>query len=272
MRSRIQDLIKTMKQFNGLKLTLSFKRSSLRLFVTLLFLLLGMPMSSASVWQTIAPGIEYQTLSPPIATPWSHIHVFRIDLHQNKLDLINAKDFTQRYAVVNDFARKSHALMAINAGFFDHHYRPLGLRIRQHQVLNPLKSISWWGVFSIHKQQAQISAMQAFKPNQSVDFAVQSGPRLIVHGQIPKLKPGLAERTALGIDRKGHVIVLVTENAAISTTTLARILRSPPLKCDMAINLDGGSSTQLYAQWDGFKLHVPGFSPVSDAIIVRSLG
>lgn len=96
-------------------------------------------------------------------------------------------------------------------------------------------------------------------------------PRLLIRGNIPSLKAGVADRTALGITDEGKVIILVTTNAAMSTRQLAQIMRAPPLSCSDAINLDGGSSSQLYAKIDSFQLNVHGFSNVSDAIIVKKI-
>ena len=81
----------------------------------------------------------------------------------------------------------------------------------------------------------------------------------------------MADRSALGITRQGKVIILVSTNSAMSTHRLAQILKSPPLSCFDAINLDGGSSSQLFAHIDSFHLNVHGFSNVSDAIIVKSI-
>jgi exopolysaccharide biosynthesis protein len=41
------------------------------------------------------------------------------------------------------------------------------------------------------------------------------------------------------------------------------------LACLSALNLDGGSSSQLYASMDDFVIDIPGFSRVADAIVVR---
>jgi exopolysaccharide biosynthesis protein len=57
----------------------------------------------------------------------------------------------------------------------------------------------------------------------------------------------------------------------MTTKTLAKMMRSPPLSCTDAINLDGGSSSQLFAHINSFHLNVHGFSNVSDAIIVKKL-
>lgn len=182
-----------------------------------------------------------------------------------------AKDLAVKHASVNEYAEHSKAMVAINGGFFDKNFRSLGLRISDKQQQSPLKQISWWGVFYIKNKTAYITSARQFKKSKAIDFAVQSGPRLLINGQIPPLRPGRAERTALGINAEGQVILLVTENAPLSTTELAQLMQSPPLNCINAINLDGGSSSQLYAAVDSFRLNVHGFSNISDAIAVKPL-
>lgn len=237
----------------------------------LLFISLVIPITSCSAnqWQQVTHGIEYQDLQGGILTPWSHVHVFRIDLNKNKLELVTAKTLSQKNASADQFAEHSNALISINGGFFDHQFNPLGLRINHKKIENPLKRISWWGIFSIKNNHPYISNVRHFNHDNEIDFAVQSGPRLLIKGKIPSLKRGSADRSALGITEDGKVIILVSTNAAMSTKDLAHIMKSPPLSCIDALNLDGGSSSQLYAHMGSFQLNVHGFSNVSDAIIVK---
>lgn len=223
----------------------------------------------AKSWQTIEPGMDYIDLRYQSLSQWSHIHAFRIDLQKMQLSVFMAKDLPDHYASAQTFRNYAHGLLAINGGFFNPNKTPLGLRIRDNEVLNPLRPISWWGVFYIKQRQAMITTPNAFQAQKNIEFAIQTGPRLLIDGQIPSLRPGYANRSALGIDAKGRVIVVVTENLPIATTDFAHILKNPPFNCSNALNLDGGSSSQLYAKMSDFKLDVPGFSQVSDAIIVK---
>lgn len=225
--------------------------------------------ASANQWITVAPGIEYQDLNNNALTRWSHIHAFRIDLNKNKLELARASTFSRLSASVSTFARRNHALIAINGGFFDENYRPLGLRINQQQLYNPLKQISWWGVFYIKNQKASLIGPRQYTNKQQPDFAIQSGPRLIINGKIPSLRPGYAERSALGIDADGKVIMLVTENTPMTTTILAKLMQASPLDCHNALNLDGGSSSQLYAHIGALQIDHRGYANVHDAVIVK---
>lgn len=242
----------------------------MRLFITPIFLLLLAGAAIADNWRVLAPGIEYQDLGEKLLSPWSHIHVFRIDLKNNELDLITAKNIDRKFAKVDEFSQHSNALITINGGFFDHNHHPLGLRISHQQQKNPLKRISWWGVFYVENQKPYLSSMNQYKNDNNIDFALQSGPRLLVDGTILSLKPGLAERTALGISTNNRIIILVSENNPMTTTELAELMKSSPLDCLDALNLDGGGSSQIKADVGSFKLHAPGLSNVSDAIIVKA--
>lgn len=246
------------------------KRLGKSLLIMLLPLVLLNYARASSNWQALAPGIEYQDLEGSYLSPWSHIYAFRIDLNANKLALVMAKDLSLKYASVDEYALHSKALISINGGFFDENFMPLGLRINNKRQESPLKQISWWGIFSIKNNKASISTIHQFKRDGQIDFAVQSGPRLLINGQIPPLKPGRAERSALGITKEGKVIIVVTDNEALSTTELAQKMKAAPLNCVNALNLDGGSSSQLHAQVGKFRLNVHGFSNVSDSVVVKA--
>lgn len=222
----------------------------------------------ADEWKEVSDGIHYLNLHENLLTPWSRIHVFKINLEKNHLHLVSARQLSQTHASVNDFSNLENALIAINAGFFDENYAPLGLRINNHKQYSKIKKISWWGIFYIKNNKPYITNIKNFDHSSKINFAIQSGPRLIINGKIPSLKKGHAERSAMGINDKKEVILLVTENSPISTTTLAKTMKAYPINCQYAINLDGGSSTQLKANFDSLKLYIRGFSNVSDAIVV----
>ncbi|MDF1827989.1 MAG: phosphodiester glycosidase family protein [Legionellaceae bacterium] len=231
-------------------------------------------LAIAYTWKNIAPGIQYIDMADRNLVPWSHIHVFKIDLNQQQLDIVTARDLSKQNASVKDFAAYSNAVIAINGGFFDTEYQPLGLRLGHDHHYSKLKSISWWGVFYIADNQPHLSNYSYYKSHRShrdgIDFAIQSGPRLLIDGKTPKLKPGVAERTALGITDDKHVILLVTERSPMTTASLSKLMRLAPLSCEQALNLDGGSSSQIYAQLGLLNIHAHGLSNISDAVVVKA--
>jgi len=228
---------------------------------------------SPTSWQTLAPGLQYTTLAIDPLYNGGRIHAFKMDLKRYRLDLAFAKDFQQTAASARQFANFTQALIATNGGFFTPQNQPIGLRIRNRELSYPLQNTSWWGVFTIEKGKPKILSKRRYRHKRHVSFALQAGPRLVINGRIPSLKAGLDNRTALGITPHNRLILLVTENAALSTNHLAHILARPTeeggLNCVNALNLDGGRSSQLYAKVGDFSLNVPNFSNVADAVIVQ---
>lgn len=219
-------------------------------------------------WQILKPGIAYLDLNQNVMTPWSHIHVFKIDLQRYQFNAVLAEDLDETQAFIEDYAKFKDSLIALNGGFFDQKHHPLGLRINNKIKRSRMKNISWWGIFYIENNRAHVVSSKQFRETPDIQFAVQSGPRLLIDGEIPRLKTGKAKRTALGITYQGDVIIVVTENTVLTSQELAFLMQSPPLNCNQAINLDGGSSTQLAAILPSFNLKVPGFSKISDAITI----
>ena len=100
------------------------------------------PACAEQPWREISPGIEYQDKQSFLA-PWSHLHVFRIQLTQNTLSLSRARELGRKHVLVKALAQFKHAIIGINGGFFDTQFRPLGLRIHESTQLNSMKNISW---------------------------------------------------------------------------------------------------------------------------------
>lgn len=231
---------------------------------------------AATEWEPIEEGLSYTTIHLPEMNAWATIHAYRINLARWPLDLALAKDFNRTSMTANQFIESTQAILAVNGGFFDQSSSPLGLRIRQQKTLQPLKKISWWGVFSIRQNQPMIQSLSEYQKSAAPDLAVQAGPRLVVHGALVKqLKAGLAERTGIGINAKQEVIIAVTESTPMSLDDFAKVFQKSEsadgLGCTMALNLDGGGSTQLYGPLpQQGTLNLPGYSQVSDAIIIRS--
>lgn len=219
-----------------------------------------------ATWQTLKPGLKYQSLSLNELNPFAHLHAFKIDLNRYHFRLaLSEKD--KALPNLAEIANQYNATIAINGGFFTPNINPLGLRVSNGKIRNPLKAVSWWGVFYIKANRAFITSSQTYYAKKKVDFAIQSGPRLIVNNHIPKLKQGKAQRSALGIDKDGDVILVASEFVSLKTETLAHIMKNK-LFCHDALNLDGGSSSQLYAQSETFKKNVYGYANISDAILV----
>lgn len=216
-------------------------------------------------WQSLQPGLDYRYYSPHlIPTTASSVYAFRFNLNQFQLRLISAKSLGLKTAYVNEFAKKSGALVAVNGGFFSTDKEELGLRVQNGKVLNPLRKISWWGVFYIQNKIPKISSMKNFQMQKNIEFAVQSGPRLLVNNQQLKLTPGRDLRSALCIDAQNRVIIAVTNNLPLTTNQFASVLQK--FGCTDALNLDGGNSSQIYAKTGKLNVDIETYRPVADAL------
>lgn len=236
-------------------------------------LLVTTAVATPTHWRVLAPGVEYTKLSMLSGFHTGYLHAFRINLNDNALELAIAEDQRNKIATVQDMTVHSKAIIGINGGFFSQELKPLGLRVANHVLRSPIKATPWWGVFYIKNNHPYIVAMKEFRLSKDIQFAVQSGPRLIVNDKIPlSLKPGIDSRTALGITAKQQVVLVVTDNLRLTTTQLAKFMQAPQIEgglgCHYALNLDGGTSSQLYVKTDNFSLVVPAFSAVTDAVLV----
>jgi uncharacterized protein YigE (DUF2233 family) len=240
----------------------------LHIFIALLTIVMSPLILAESSWKNLRFGLAYQDLAPAPIHDWSHIHVFKIDLKHYRFELVQHHQTEHHFPTMHQYAEHQHAPLTFNGGFFDKKQQPLGLRISNHHQLNPFKNISWWGVFYIEHGRPYIKSARNFHQQKSMEFAIQSGPRLLVNGHIPSLHHGYAERTALCILPNHEVAVIITQYYPADLTHLAQILKKAPLHCQNAINLDGGSSTQFFAKFSGFYRYMSGITSVSDAITV----
>lgn len=224
-------------------------------------------------WHTLTKGLNYKNVDCGHYSQSTNqsIHIFKINLEQNTLKLAFAKDGLLPASTVQWLAQDHHAILAVNGGFFTPFWTLLGLRIQDSKVRNPLRKITWWPIFYLKNNQPFIVSEKDYQPSSAITLAIQSGPRLINHGKIISLKPGKDERTAIGINQKGEIILLATEHYPVETIDLAHFLHNN-LDCVDAMNFDGGSSTQLYANIpqakQPFQLHVSSFALITDIFYV----
>src|SRR5207237_6725394 len=115
------------------------------------------------------------------------------------------------------------------------------LRVQNGEIINPIRPISWWAIFYLENNKPHIQSFSAFKMNPGINLALQSGPRLLIRGLIPKLKPDRANRSAICITTNQELILLATEYLELTTFELASLIGQPSddngLDCYDALNL-----------------------------------
>jgi uncharacterized protein YigE (DUF2233 family) len=145
-------------------------------------------------------------------------------------------------------------LFAINAGMYHPNLDPVGLYVEHGQEIVSVKTGSGSGNFSMQPngifyisggKPAVRSTGVFLKRRPHVDYATQSGPMLVIDGQLhPKF---LAESTSrktrdgVGVRRDG-VAVFAISKGTVTFHAFARLFRDA-LGCDNALFLDGSISS-----------------------------
>lgn len=215
----------------------------------------SVPGHAATVWQKVAKGLSYTKLTTIQNSNPITLHAFKIDPSKYTIKPI----VPQKPSAAKIMAIESDALLAINANFFDVNNEILGLVIRDKTLIHKHKAITWWSSLCIRDSKISISPSKDLNVN-TCHNAIQAGPRLIIDGHIPRLKENFSAKTAVGINRAGELIIAVTR-LPLAITKLAEIFlakeESNGLDCTNALNLDGGSSSQLYARIGEFEIDLP---------------
>jgi len=218
---------------------------------------------SASAWTALAAGAEHLHIDD------GDIDLFRFDLTRFRADV--AVPGAGGPMTAAELRRDSGAALVVNGGFFDTDGRSLGLRIASGRQLIKLRAVVDWGVLIIRDGRADIVHSRDFAAAAAspppVTAAIQVGPRILVDGKPPPLKPQAARRTAVAVDQTGRFLTIVVARARMEAGALARTLER--LGFQRALMLDGGPSTQLSAQLAGFTRDVAGGYAVPDLLLVR---
>ena len=170
--------------------------------------------------------------------------------------------------------RATTVAFAMNAGMFDDAGKPIGLMTedgREAHAINRRKGFGNFhlmpnGVFLVRRDGAvEVVTSDAFKPSPDIAYATQSGPMLLVGGQLhPKIEPDGAShfiRNAVGIgpDRRPRFVISVD---AVSFGKLARFMRDR-LKMRDALYLDGSVSSL----WDPANNRMDNFTDLGPMIV-----
>ena len=207
---------------------------------------------------------------------------FEIRLHwRDKSDWFLPVDF-------GALAEKLGAAVVLNAGYYDEKGRPLGYFRSGGKVFNSLvlhrgrrTFLHYGALFAVERGNGRpkIVSRENFEDS-GVGEAFQAGPLLVMDG---KPVPGLSRyreylrasrRTVVGLDTEDRLVVLVSEaeTRGVSWCELQAFLVLPESKGGLgvrdAMNLDGGSSSQL---WVRGEIEIPGRAAPTYIIAVPKL-
>jgi hypothetical protein len=209
-------------------------------------------------WSEIAPGFDVAEL-PVIAEGYEvdRFMLARIDSHQFKLTVRNAPSGDKR---LDDWMADLGAALVVNGSFYTNIGAPETPVVSNGAALGPTTYDSKHGAFVSVGGVASIRDLQHddwHQALQGADDGMVSYPLLIASdgstSRAPKGSKWLANRSFLGQDSAGRIIIGTTTDAFFSLDRLAEFLKQAPLDLTIALNLDGGPVACQGIRLNGFE-------------------
>jgi exopolysaccharide biosynthesis protein len=208
-------------------------------------------------WNVVASGVDYQRFNRDALD----VHVTRVDLTNPDI-VVTATRESERGLRVSDYAKKTKAVVAINADYFDKHMKPVGLTIGPCGVWEGTKDTEREGVIAIGEGRVAIYPQKEVlaEPEEWMDVAVSGWPMLVKNctaltaTELPG-SDGFTRsphpRTAVGVSGDGTTLYMVVADGrreGVPGMTLAKLARfmAEELGSCSAINLDGGGSSAMW--------------------------
>ena len=159
----------------------------------------------------------------------------------------------------------------VNGSYFQADFRPVGLMVAEGEEIHPFEKAKLLaGVFAVRGTRLEIVRSSKFAKSSDLKQALQCGP-MLVEGDLPVA--GLngarsARRTVVATDGRGRWAFIYLTSVTLADT--ARILTLPGILGDWrpatALNLDGGSSSGLWAATSPAPVSLPEFGHVRNYI------
>lgn len=225
-------------------------------------------------WKTLASGFQYSSFDTKDQKGETvHLELYQIDPKKFRFEVVEAKELDLPWLTAQQLREKKEGVLAINASFFDQDHQTLGLVIKEGKTLHPLRPISWWGIFTLDRQgRSRIFSEKEFAERppffSRFALALQAGPRLVENRQALSVKSNVSRKSFIGIFANGHLLIGVAPHP-IDAVDLAWIL-AQKIRVVHALNLDGGSSTQLSVALGKHLQQIEGRALVSNGIVVKS--
>lgn len=213
-------------------------------------------------WLRLDSGLDYSTIRCLGDEDDLDVHVVRIDAAAWDFNTAVASGGSTASAV----AAQQRAPFAINANFFDAARRPLGVVVRDGEIVNEPRTSSWQSIFLITSDgKARIILPDAWKSyRRRAVMAVQAGPRLVIKGKRADIKNNYAAaRCGVCIRRSGELLFFaMPQDRKFSMFEIGRVVRRSEadggLGCWDAMLFDGGHSVNFHAEGGGKRVDVRG--------------
>ncbi|MFP4343549.1 MAG: phosphodiester glycosidase family protein [Anaerolineales bacterium] len=223
-------------------------------------------------WQPVDEGLEVRSLTAETSLGPERVAVVRLDPA--------LFDFRVEYAPgearpVSVWSALTGALLTVNAGYFTAENLVTGLTVSE-GVAYGVPYGDYAGMFAVTPEGAvSLRWLRAwpYDPAEPLRSAVQSFPVLVKPGGVMGFPvdadEGLSSRrTVVAQDRAGRLLFLVAPVGRFSLHELAVWLTESDLEIDVALNLDGGTSTGMWLRAPGVDVRLESYTEVPAVIAV----
>ena len=229
-------------------------------------------------WVALQAGLEtrsFMIVEPETGRQLEQVFLVRLDPTQFRFD-VGYSPGTPK--TLESWQRESGAVLALNAGYFTADYRATGLTIAQGQVFGSSYNsfagmVSVSGDASASNLDVRWLRQTPYSPAENLWGAFQSFP-ILVHSGGTAAFPASSDngdrsrRTAIGKDANGRVVILATSLGWFTLSELSSWLAQSDLEMQLAINLDGGTSTGLILDHPDQPMNILPFSPLPTVLLI----
>ncbi|MBZ0270532.1 phosphodiester glycosidase family protein [bacterium] len=212
-------------------------------------------VADAGYWMPLAPGVERRVVRVTRGDRYP-LSIYAVRFHPKKIRFgVVAPDKARiDDAPIEELVESARAVAMINGPFFAKDRKAVGLVIAAGKTISGFAPASDdEGVFFVRGGVPHLAHRDNFREH-GVTEAVQSGPWLVRNGA-PQMDfrnaDRVTRRSAVGRDGAGHILFVATDTviSGITLGDLSHLLALPigqgGFGCVDALNLDGGTSTQL---------------------------
>ncbi|MCB1486149.1 MAG: phosphodiester glycosidase family protein [Bauldia sp.] len=222
---------------------------------------------------TLLPGLAYRVVALPDANVTIHAFVFDAD----RFNLRTTPQVQETGDNVADLLDRPEDVFIVNGGFFerddDGRLSPSGLLVVDGAEITPQHERAGSGVLHAGSDGVAIDYRADAPASDRLASAVQVGPVLVdPGGKVGIRSQGVRDRRSAICLRPGKIVAVVVDGDGLSLLRLAEFLAAASadggLGCDIAINLDGGPSTQALFRSGDRVIGIPGGSTIQNAVVL----
>ena len=206
------------------------------------------PIIPDSGWQLLRPGLEQRLihLLDETGQVWERLYLVRIDPAGYQFGVGYRPGQPQSLA---DWQSQTEALLVVNGGYFTPEYLATGLIVADGQA-SGVSYTDFGGMLAVTPAGPTLRWLpeQPYNPSEPLLAAIQSFPILVRPGGqlgFPDEDNQPSRRTVVAQDVSGRVLFLLTLNGQFTLHALSQYLSEGDLQLEIALNLDGGTSSGL---------------------------